>query len=256
MPVLELVPPREWPTLGWGVVDWIESRLCHGPGDVQGEAIELDDEWVQVILDLYRLYPDGHVRAGQRVVTYGLVSLPKGWAKSEVAGMLVCAEFAGPVRFDRWDPDAPGGCIGKRVVYPFIRCLATEETQTGETYLNVVVMLEHAMDRFPDEFPDIDVGATRVHLGKGGRDGEIRPCSAGAASKDGGKETFAVADEPHLYKLPELRSMHKTVRRNCRKRKSAQPWMLATTTMFEPGEQSALQGTGCRRSRYDDDDTE
>lgn len=241
MPVLELVPPRTWPTLGYGLIEWIETRLCHGPGDVQGEEILLDEEWAQAILDLYRVYPKGHERAGQRVVTYGLESLPKGWAKSEVAGMIVCAEFRGPARFDHWDDSIPGGCVGKQVTYPFIRCLATEEGQTGNTYLNVVVMLEYAIEHFPDEFEGVDVGATRVYLGTGGQDGEIRPCSAGSASKDGGKETFAVADEPHLYVLPELRAMHDTVRRNCRKRKQAQPWMLATTTMFEPGAQSVAE---------------
>jgi hypothetical protein len=55
------------------------------------------------------------------------------------------------------------------MVYPFIRCLATEERQTGETYLNVVIMLEHAVATFPDEFPNIDIGTTRVHLGHGAR---------------------------------------------------------------------------------------
>jgi phage terminase large subunit-like protein len=71
--------------------------------------------------------------------------------------------------------------------------------------------------------------------------GEVRPSTAGAASKDGGKESFAVVDEPHLYYLPELRQMHAMVRRNTRKRKIAQPWMLATTTMFQPGQHSVAE---------------
>lgn len=241
MPVVTLSPPREWPTLGKPVLDWIETYLCHGPGDVQGERIFLDDEFAQVIYDLYRLYPADHPRAGQRVVTYGCVSMPKGRAKSEFAGMLVCAELRGPVRFDGFD--AQGLPVGRPVTYPMVRCLATEEGQTGNTYGNVVVMLEHARDKFGSEwgFDDLDIGSTRVLVGKGGKGGEVRPSSAGAASKDGGKESFAVADEPHLYVLPELRQMHAMVRRNSRKRKDAQPWMLATTTMFEPGQQSVAE---------------
>lgn len=35
---------REAVSLGWQVVDWIETILRHGPGDVQGEPIELDQE--------------------------------------------------------------------------------------------------------------------------------------------------------------------------------------------------------------------
>lgn len=239
MPTLELVPPREWPTLGDVVIEWIEYHLCHGPGDIQGEPIFLNDEWFGIIRDLYRVYPKGHERAGRRVVTYGCVSAPKGIAKSEHAGMLVCAELLGPVRFDGWD--AHGKPVGKPLTYPFIRPLATEEGQTGNTYGNVVVMLEHARDKFGGVFSQLDIGSTRVHVGKGGRDGLVLPSTAGAASKDGGKETFAVADEPHLYVLPELRAMHAMVRRNSRKRREAQPWMLATTTMFEPGQGSVAE---------------
>ncbi len=47
MPATELVPPRDWPTLGWGVIEWTEHYLCHGPGDVQGEPLVWDYEWAQ-----------------------------------------------------------------------------------------------------------------------------------------------------------------------------------------------------------------
>lgn len=238
MPVTRLVPPQEWPSLGWGVIEWIEDHLCHGPGDIEGEPIELDDELAQFIVDCYRLYPQDHAQAGQRVVTYAELSRAKGRAKSELAGMIVCAEFLGPVRFDYWGAD--GEPVGKAVTSPFIRCLATEETQTGNTYDNVYVMLAHAAERFPDDFGHLEVGLTRIAM-KGRRGVEIRPCSAASASKDGGKETFAVADETHLYDSPELRRMHRTVKRNCRKRKAAQPWMLATTTQFEPGKGSTAE---------------
>lgn len=241
MPVTRLMPPTEWPTLGWEVIDWTEHYLCHGPGDVQGQPLAWDDEFAQLILDAYRLFPKGHERAGRRCVSYLGVSMPKGRAKSEWAAALTCAEFRGPVRFDGWD--ANGKPVGKPVTYPFIRPLATEELQTGNTYGGVMVMLEHAREHFGTEwgFDKLDIGSSRTLIGRSGRDGEIRPSSAGAASKDGGKETFAVADEPHLYVLPELRQMHSMVRRNTRKRRIAEPWMLATTTMFEPGQQSVAE---------------
>ncbi len=241
MPLVELVPDRAWPTLGWVVIDWIERYLCHGPGDIEGEPIELDEEFCQVLLDAYRLYPKGHEREGQRVCRYFELSRAKGRAKSELAGMVVCAEFVGPVKFDRWDED--GEPVGKRHRYPFIRCLATEENQTGNTYDNVTVMLRHAVEHHADEyepFGQLDVGATRCFFtGAGG--GEIRPSSAASASKDGGKETFIVADEVHLYNTPELRRMHKTCRRNSMKRKDARGWMLATTTQYAPGEDSVAE---------------
>ena len=241
MPLTRLVAPTEWPTLGWQIIDWTEQYLCHGPGDIQGEPLVWDEEFCQIILDCYRIFPKGHEQEGRRVVSYFGISMPKGRAKSEFAGALVCAELLGPVRFDGWD--ANGDPVGKPVTYPFIRPLATEEGQTGNTYGNVQTMLEHARELFPSEwgFSQLDIGSTRTLIGKGGRLGEVRPSTAGAASKDGGKESFAVVDEPHLYYLPELRQMHAMVRRNTRKRKIAQPWMLATTTMFQPGQHSVAE---------------
>lgn len=241
MPLVELVPDRSWPTLGWEVIDWIETYLCHGPGDVEGEPIVLDEEFCQVICDLYRLYPKGHAREGQRVCRYFELSRAKGRAKSELAGMIVCVEFVGPSRFSHWDDD--GQPVGKQVRYPFIRCLATEEGQTGNTYDNVQVMLRHAQEHHSERYEAfrlIDVGLTRTFY-KGSGGGEIRPSSAASSSKDGGKESFCVADEVHLYNTTELRSMHKTVRRNSVKRKDARGWMLATTTQYAPGEDSVAE---------------
>jgi hypothetical protein len=80
--------------------------------------------------------------------------------------------------------------------------------------------------------------STRIYLPGGG---EIRPSTSASASKDGGKESFAVADEPHLYVLPENRRMYDTVFRNMAKRKKAAPWMLSTSTMFAPGQESTAE---------------
>lgn len=228
--------PGEFPTLGFQVLDWIEHYLVHGPGDVQGEPIVLDKELSRFILRCYKLNPE----TGRRVYDEALLSRPKGRAKSELAGELVCAEAKGPVRFDGWD--ARGEPVGRPVIYPFIRCLATEEGQSGNTYQNTAYMLAEARDRHR-EFAGVDIGrdwqtSTRTYLPGGG---EIRPSTASSAAKDGGKESFAVADEPHLYVLPELRSMYRMVKRNTAKRKAAEGWMLGTSTMYAPGEQSTCE---------------
>ena len=51
------------PTLGWGVISWIEGYLRHGPGDVHGQPWTLDDEQRALILSAYELEP----RTGRRV---------------------------------------------------------------------------------------------------------------------------------------------------------------------------------------------
>ena len=232
------VDPDGRPTLGWQVLQFIEKYLVHGPGDVQGDPIQLDDELAAFILRCYALDP----ATGRRVYDEALLSRPKGRAKSELAGMLVCAEALGPVRFDRWERGEP---VGRAVTYPFIRALATEEGQSSHTYLNVAYMLTEARDRHPDIFGGVDIGrdwqsSTRTYLPGGG---EVRPSTASSAAKDGGKESFSVADETHLYTLPETRAMYRTVKRNTAKRRAAQGWMLQTSTMYAPGEASVAEAT-------------
>lgn len=244
-------------SLGFAAIAWIEHFLPHGPGDVQGEPIELDTELSEFVVRAYQV--DGR---GRRVFDEAFFSRSKGRAKSELAGMLVCLEFIGPARFDRfaaaadevlWCPSCqvavyeyqPGEAVGKPVTYPFIRCLATEETQTGNTYDNVTHMLADVSERHQAAFPRIDIGqkaqsSTRVFRADGG---EIRPSTASSASKDGGKESFTVADESHLYVTPETRRMFDTVSRNGRKRVAADPWILQTSTMYGIGEDSIAERT-------------
>lgn len=239
------LPPVSFPTLGWQVIDWIEAYLCHGPGDVEGEPWVLDDEFALFLLWLYRVHPQDHPNAGRRLVQRGILSRPKGRAKSELAGGWVCAEALGPVRCDGFD--ANGDPVGVPVRYPFIRCLATEEDQSGNTYDNVQYMLEEG--EAANEYA-LDVGLTRTFIKEPGG-GEIVPSTSGDASKDGGKESGAVADETHLYVLPKLRKMYGTVARNTGKRKAAEPLMLDTTTMFELGEHSVAEQAAERYAHLD-----
>lgn len=86
----------------------------------------------------------------------------------------------------------------------------------------------------------LDVGLTRTFIPGGGK---IVPVTASAASKEGGKESFAVFDETHLYVGPELHRLHETIRRNLAKRRSAEPWSLEVSTMFGIGEDSVAEGS-------------
>jgi hypothetical protein len=234
------LPPVTFPTLGWVVIDWLETYLCNGPGDVQGEDLVIDDEEALLICWAYRLWPKDHADAGRRLVHRAIYSRPKGRRKSMLAGALDCAEGFGPVRFDGWD--ANGNPVGRPVTNPLVRILATEEGQTGNTYDNVVYMLTEGEAANEYEF---DLGRSKetssLLIIKEPGGGKIAPVTSGAASKDGGLESKATADETHLYTDRKLRGLYRTVARNTGKRKIAEPWMLDTTTMFVQGEKSIAE---------------
>ncbi|MBN1173998.1 MAG: hypothetical protein JXA67_17630 [Micromonosporaceae bacterium] len=227
-------------SLGYTVIDWIAEYCCHGPGDVAGEPATVDDEWFAFLVEAYRIDP----LSGRRVYDEAVLSRPKGRAKSELAGWVGVAEAFAPCRFDGWDAD--GQPVARPVRSPLLRCLATEEEQAGNTFENIAFIVG---DWGQDMFPEIYGGAGGVRRYQSAKaiylpgGGEIRACTAGNASKDGGKETFVVADETHLYVLRELKGMYGTVQRNCGKRKLAQPWLLQTTTMYRLGEQSIAEET-------------
>lgn len=243
-------------SLGWLALAWIEHFLVHGPGDVQGrsldpdsvDALPLDDELAAFVVDVYALDP-----TGRRLYDSVFLSRPKGRDKSGHAARLVLWEALGPCRFAGWaaggevytDPWGlgfeyayqAGEPMGRPVTYPFIRCLATEEGQAGNTYDNVHYNL---VEGPLAQVPGVDPGLTRTILPDRG---EIVPSTAANASKDGGKESFVVFDETHLYTLPELHGMYATVRRNADKRRAAEPWVLETSTMYAQGEDSVAERT-------------
>lgn len=236
-------------SLGWLAVDWMEFCTVHGPGDVQGDPVRFGDEYAAFVLDCYAL--DGH---GRLLYDSAFLSRPKGCDKSGQAARFCLFEALGPCRFagfakggevycDPWGLGfrhayQPGEPMGRPVRSPVIRCMATEEGQTGHIYDAIYVNLTEGPLA---KVPGVDAGLTRTYLPGGG---EIIPSTASSSAKDGGKETFCAFDETHLYKMPELRRMYDTVTRNLRKRKgSAGTWYLESTTMFAPGEQSVAEDT-------------
>src|SRR5690606_15951761 len=144
-----------------------------------------------------------------RLYDSAFLSRPKGCDKSGLGGRFALFEALGPCRFAGWaeggetyeDPWGlgfqyvyePGEPMGRHVTAPFIRCMATEEGQTGNVYDTVLLNLTDE-DAPLSQIPGLDAGLTRIYLPGGG---EIRPSTASSASKDGGLETFVVFDETH-----------------------------------------------------------
>jgi hypothetical protein len=68
--------PERFASLGFAAVEWIEYYLCHGPGDVQGQPLVIDDEMAAFIVKAYQLDP----ATGRRKVNRAFLSRPKGRA--------------------------------------------------------------------------------------------------------------------------------------------------------------------------------
>ena len=245
--------PSQFRTLGFYAIAWVENFLVHGPGDVQGQPIELDDEFAAFILKAYEV-----ADSGSRKVRRAFLSRAKGRSKSGLAAMIECFEALGECRFDHWAEEGeisdwgyefePGEPVGRELTY--VECLnvATEESQAGNTYDAVYYMLNSGTcsPELLARFGKLDVGLTRINLPDSR--GFIEPVSAANESKDGGKSTFIVADETHLWLPPmngvfKLGKMHQTMVRNLLKRKESSGWMLETSTMYAEGEKSVAEGT-------------
>ena len=245
--------PESFRTLGFAAISWIEFYLIHGPGDVQGKKIELDDEFGAFLLKAYEVDARGH-----RKIRRAFLSRSKGRSKSGFAAMVECFEALGPARFDHWaEPNEVsdwgyeyeiGEPVGAPLTYVEILNVATEESQAGNTYDAVYYMLnsDSCSIEMLETYGKLDVGLTRINLPA--KRGFIEPVTAANESKDGGKSTFIVADETHLWIPPangkfKLGKMHQTMVRNLLKRKIASGWMLETSTMYADGEGSVAEGT-------------
>jgi phage terminase large subunit-like protein len=225
------------PTLGDAAVDWIERYLVHGPGDVQGQPILLDDEFYGFILKAYELNP----RTGARLVRRAFLSRPKGRSKSGLAAMVACFEALGPARFDHFDDD--GSPVGKQLRHVEVLCVANDEDQAGNTYDAIHYMLhpDTCSAALTETYGRLDVGLGRINLPS--KRGYIEPVASSDKSNEGGKSTFIVADETHIWTLPRLKRLHQVMTRNLLKRKIASGWMLETSTMYAVGEHSVAEGT-------------
>lgn len=246
-------------SLGWLALAWMEYFVVHGPGAVQGEPVHHGDEYTGVIVDAYMC--GVHPSNNHMIYDSTFLSRPKGCDKSGLGARLALFEALGPCRFAGWakggevyrDPwglgftyvYSPGEPMGKPVKSPTIRILATEVDQASS---NVFATIHYNLTGDEEDenlpllayVPNIDVGVGKVLLP--GR-GQILVSTSASASKDGGKETFCVLDETHLYTTPDLRRMYRTITRNIRKRKKDGTWFLETTTMFAPGENSMAEAT-------------
>lgn len=228
----------EWPTLGFDVVAWMQDNLVHGPGDIRGETLHLDDEKVGFILRMYEVFPRGHEQEGRRRFDRCGLSVAKGSAKTELGALVSAAELhpSAPVRWAGWNAD--GTPQGRGVTDAFLALVAFTEEQSDElAYGALRVILQNS--KVADDF---DIGLERI-VRKAG-DGKAVSLASSPGARDGARTTFQLFDETHRFTTPELRKAHQTMLANIPKRAAASdPWSLELTTAFDPSEASVARST-------------
>lgn len=228
---------KKFPTLGPQVCEFIESYLVHGPGDLRGVPVQLDDEKRALIYRMYEVFPKGHPEAGRRRFKRCAVSLRKGSAKTELAALIVAVELHpdGPVRCDGFD--AAGNPVGKGIIDPYIPLVAYTEEQSDELAFHALrVILEYSQ-----VVNDFDIGLTRIM--RIGGDGKAVSLATAPDARDGARTTFQVFDETHRLTLPRQKAAHRTMLANIPKRKLSDAWSLEITTAPAPGEGSVAEDT-------------
>jgi hypothetical protein len=261
-----VVPPLEddgnWPSLGSQVVDWQESMLTFGPGDLLGKPYRLDAEDRALLERAYQVYPPQHPgvcrfdvdpadtagsawrcsagngKCGRRRFDTVVVMTRKGTLKSERLAATCAAELSedGPVRCDgfrrsgkRWLP------VGRPVTSPSVFLFAFAKEQAEDTSWDAM----RKMIELGPASAQFDVWEERIVRRDGS--GEAKALATAPDSRDGGKTTFQGKEEPHRWTLPRHKEAHQTTRGNLSKRPIAEPWEMHATTMYAPGEGSVLE---------------
>ena len=235
-------------SLGWLALWWIQSFCVVGSEPAYDMPVYESPEYARFYVDCYALD-----KYGQRRFNHVFLSRPKGCDKSGKGGRLGLFEALGPCRFAGWAKGGetytflgqtyeylPGEPMGRPVQGPNVVCIATAEEQTDNVYQVMKYNCENGPLSQLRGY-GLDVGETRILLPEGG---SIKPGATGSSTHDGGKQTFIIADESHLYNVPRLKATYHTLKRNLSKRMGdAEPWVLETTTMYRPGENSIAEET-------------
>ena len=145
--------PDDFPSLGWGLLDWW-AEFLPSPRDPLAPLIFTDEQALQLI-EWYRLHPV----TGERVYRRGYSRRSKGWGKSPVEAAKAIAELRGPVRFGGWD--ANGEPVGRpwSKPTPLIQIAAVSLDQTDNTYGALQELLGED-DGTAADLLGLDVGVT------------------------------------------------------------------------------------------------
>lgn len=221
--------PGDYPTLGFGVLDWMTENLAQ-PGLMHYAPFYPTQEQAEFVLRFYELDPV----TGRRVIRRGVISRPRGWGKSPFLSAVGLAEGIADVVFDGWD--ANGKPVGKpwsTMQQPLIIIAAATEDQTFNAWTPLLDMLE-AQAPIHDNYSGLEPMDTTVNLPYG----QIMPVATSTNSTKGLPTQFALLDQTEQWTSAESRKLFTVLKNNTAKRGGS---FIEAPNAFTPGEGSIAE---------------
>ena len=201
-------------------------------GPDAGNRWEFTESQVRFILWWYALTPEG-----RWMFYHGVRRYPKGAGKSPFAAVLAMIELLAPVRFWRWDSDAPGGVVGKAVSMPLVQIGATSHDQANVNTMRMVRALLPKKSRILRDY-DIEAGKTIFHVPGGG---QLMVITSSPTTEEGALVTFAILDQTESFTATNGGiALAEVMDRNVGKSGSR---IIETSNAWEPGAGTVAETT-------------
>lgn len=219
-------------TLGWEAIHWACKYLRQPDGPNAGKRWEFIESQVRFILWWYSLDERGRWN-----FYHGVRRWAKGAGKSPFAAVLSMIELLAPVRLARFDEDAPGGCVGKKVSMPLVQIAATSHDQANINTMRMVRALLPKGSRLGRDY-DIEAGKTIFHVPGGG---QLMVITSSPTTEEGALTTFGILDQTESFVQTNGGvDLAEVMDRNVGKSGSR---ILETSNAWEPGQESVAETT-------------
>lgn len=221
----------DFPTLGYGVLDWMVENLAE-PGSLDFRPFYPTQEQAEFILRFYELDPV----TGRRSVRRGVISRARGWGKSPMLGAMAIAEGLADVRFDGWDANGkPVGRPWYTEQQPLIVVAAATEDQTINAWMPLLDMLT-AEAPIHDNYAGVEPMDSQINLPYG----KIMPVSSSTNATKGLPTQFAVLDQTEQWSSRHARELFTVLKNNTAKRAGS---FVEAPNAYIPGQNSIAETT-------------
>ncbi|HSW42706.1 MAG TPA: terminase [Patescibacteria group bacterium] len=222
--------PPDGPTLGWGVIAWVEARVR---SHLTGEPWRYTPGQMRLLLWWYALADDATPDRPRWLFRSGVKRGVKGSGKDPILATLALAEACGPT-YPVWDGRR---WVGRAHNLPLVQIGANNESQGREPLAVANGMIDGAMKV---EY-GIDRGILRTQLANGGR---IEVLTSVEAANEGDPATAIFLNESqHMREASNGQRLAAVVRRNVGKSPGGLARILEFTNTHMPGEGSVAEAS-------------